>query len=132
VPVEDDELVARFVLTRKHLPKSGGGVKAEALLPFSRVELSVTRHRNLSESELLEIGNEVAEGRRQKGGRAFPLVGRVDFLALVPREQGLDVIPAEGFDLPKNHADVVGWPAEKSAQMSLAQEIAAKSALLTL
>lgn len=127
VPVDDDERLARFVLTQKHLPKAGGGVKAESVLPYRRVELSVIRHRDLTETGLWKIGGEVAQQRKEKEGRDFPLVGRVDFLARVARAQRLDVVPAEGPDLPRNHADVVGWPAEKHAQMSLAQQLAARS-----
>lgn len=130
VPVADAERLARFILTTKHVPKVGGGVKAEAVLPHSRVELSVIRHRDLSEAELWRTGDEVAQQRREKEKRAFPLVGRVDFLAGVPRAQALDVVPAEGPDLPRNHADVIGWPAAKDSQMSLAQQIAAQSVFI--
>ena len=100
-------------------------MKAEALLPFKWTELSVSRHRDLAESELWELGREVARKRSETERREIPLVGRADFLARTARLQRLDVTPDEP---PRNHANVIGWPAEKSAQMSLAQEIAAQSA----
>ena len=127
VRVEDDERLARFVLTARHIPKTGGGVKAEAVLPFKWVELSVSRHRDLTESELWELGQEVARKRSETERREVPLVGRADFLARTARQQNLDVKPDEP---PRNHANVIGWPAEKSAQMSRAQEIAAQSVFI--
>lgn len=130
VRVADEEVLARFVLTKKHVPKAGGGVKAEAVMPYSRVQLSVIRHRDLGEDELWRTGDEVAQQRRAKEGREFPLVGRVDFLASVARVRMLEVVPAEGPDLPRNHADVIDWPAAKDAQMSLAQQIAAESSFI--
>ena len=124
VPVEDDEILARFILTARHVPKRGGGVKAEALLPYKHVELSVTRRRDLTETELWDLGRDVARVRSAGEKRSIPLIGRADFLARTARQQELEVIPDEP---PRNHADVIDWPAEKSAQMSLAQKIAAKS-----
>ena len=97
------------------------------MLPYKHVELSVSRHREISEDELRELGHEVARKRSENEGRQFSLLGRVDFLARAPRLQGLDVKPSEP---PRNHANVIGWPAAKDAQMSLAQEIAAQSVFI--
>ncbi len=124
VPVHDDELLARFVLDKRWVPKGDEGVKAQALLAHKYIELSVSRHRELTEDQLWELGNEVARKRSEHEGRNIPLRGRADFLARTARAQKLDVKPDEP---PRNHANVIGWPAEKSAQMSLAQEIAAQS-----
>jgi hypothetical protein len=124
VAVGDQERLARFVFTERYVPKSGDGVKAEALLPFKHIELSVTRHRDLTNSEIWQLGSDVAGIRSSKEGRSIPLIGRADFHAEVARQQKLDVIPDEP---PRNHANVVNWPPEKSAQMNLAQEIAARS-----
>ena len=103
-------------------------MKAEAILPFKWVELSVSRHRDLTESELWELGQEVARKRSETERREVPLVGRADFLARTARQQNLDVKPDEP---PRNHANIIGWPIEKSAQMSLAQQIAAQSVFIT-
>lgn len=118
-PVEDGERLARVVLTNKHVRKESMTPKPEAFLPFKHVELSVIRHRELNEGELWEIGYDVAAKR----GR--PLVGRADFTALNARLQNLDVVPSEGPELPRNHANIVGWPSEKPAQMLRAVELAA-------
>lgn len=124
VPVNDDERLARFVLDKRWLPKIGGDVNARAILAYKYVELSVSRHSGLSETELWGLGRDVARERSEKESRALSLLGRADFLAGTARDQKLDVKPDEP---PRNHANVVGWPADKSAQMVLAQEIAAQS-----
>ena len=129
VPVEDGEQLARMILTEKHVRKESMTLKPAAFLPFSRVELSVIRHREITETELWKIGRDVS-AKREAGdelGRKFPLVGRGDFFARDAREQKLDVKPVEGFGLPRNHADVVGWPPERPAQMMRAIEIAARA-----
>ena len=125
VPVADDERLARMILTERHVRNDAQTElqtpKPEAFLPYRHVELSVIRHRELTEGELWEIAHQVA-ARRER-----PLVGRGDFSALDARAQNLDVVPVEGPELPRNHADVVGWPPERPAQMIRAIEIAASA-----
>ena len=118
VAVADAERLARFILTERHIRKNDGSVRAEAFAPFKYVEMSVTRHRDFSEEELWAMGRQVAEAR------TLPLVGRADFLAADAREQNLDVTPDEP---PRNHANVIGWPPEKPAQMIRALEIATRA-----
>lgn len=115
VPVADEERLARFVFTERHIRKSDGTVKAEALAPFKHIEMSVTRHRDLPQEQVWALGAKVAEARK------LPLIGRADFLAVKAREQSLDVKPDEP---PPNHANVSGWPPDKPAQMIRALEIA--------
>jgi hypothetical protein len=123
IPIDDEERLARIILTDKHVRKDARSenltAKPEAFLPYKYVELSVIRHRELNEDELWKIGSEVAVKR------ARPLVGRGDFLARDARAQNLDAVPAEGVEQPRNHAVVVGWPPEKPAQMLRAVQIAA-------
>lgn len=129
VPVEDGEQLARMILVEKYLRREKDKVtaKPEAFLPCKRVELSVIRHRELSESELWEVGREVSSQREagDQFGRKFPLLGRGDFLARDARAQNLDAVPMEGPELPRNHADIIGWPLEKPAQLLRAVKIAA-------
>ena len=133
VPVDDDERLARMILTEKHVRKDIRTGKLTltplAFLPFSRVELSVIRHRAITETELWDIGREVSAMREASDqfGRKFPLLGRGDFLARDARAVKLDVRPVEGAEFPRNHADVVGWPPEKPAQMMRAVELAARA-----
>lgn len=114
-PVADDELLARFVLVNKWV-RSDQTVRQDAFIPHPHVDLSVTRHIGLSEQELWHLGQSVANKR------ALPLYGRADIQALVVKRQSLRIEPTPE---PKNHANITGWPSDKSAQKSIAQEIAA-------
>ena len=118
VPVDNAERLARFVLTERHIRKSDGTVRAEALIPSPHVELSVTRHRDLSNDDVWTLGEDVATKRMK------PLIGRADFRAADARQQKLDVKPDEP---PRNHANVLGWPPEKASQMALAQELSTRT-----
>lgn len=128
-PVDSAELLARFIFTKRYLRNEGGTLtaRAEAFAPYKHVTMSTTRHRGLSEEEIWLSGAEVARRRGHLEGRSFQLIGRADFLALHSRQQNLDVIPE---DPPPNHADVIGWPLEKPAQMVCALEIAINSSYL--
>jgi len=128
VPVEDGERLARMIFTNRHVRKDQSvraeaflSVRMEAFLPYKHVTLSVIRHRDLTEPELWEIGQEIAAARN------LPLIGRGDIGAHDARGQGLDVVPVEGPGIPRNHADIVGWPPDKPSQMSRAVELAAAS-----
>jgi hypothetical protein len=76
-PVSSQEIVARFILASSHIRKSNHTVKPDAFIPFSRVELSVTRHRESSEAELWQ------EGVRIASIRETTLHGRADVAAQV-------------------------------------------------
>ena len=117
ISVDDSEQLSRMVLFDNHVRKEAGNLKPVAFLPYSRVELSVIRQRNLSIEDLWRIGFQVAELRQR------PLIGRGDIAAIVAKIAPLNVIPKEGDGLPKNHADIIGWPADKPAQMLLAAEL---------
>lgn len=120
VPVADEEDLARFVLFNSHLRKAEGVTTArpEAFLPYKHVELSVTRHRNLTRKQIWGSGECVAKHRSLK------LLGRADITAASVRLQKLQVKPNEP---PKNHADIIGWPIERPAQMLFAIELATAS-----
>ena len=105
-------------MTERHIRKSDGTVRAEALIPSSHVELSVTRHRDLSNDDVWTLGEDVATKRLK------PLIGRADFRSADARQQKLDVKPDEP---PRNHANVFGWPPEKAFQMALAQELSTRT-----
>lgn len=120
VPVQDDELLARFIVIEKYV-RADQTVRFEVFRPHKYVELSVLRHRDLSETELWELGAGVAAELGK------PLLGRADLHASDARAVNLDVKPDEP---PRNHANIVGWAAEKSAQMSHAQALAAAAGKL--
>jgi hypothetical protein len=119
--VADDEKLARTVHSQRLVRAADQTVKPEVFLPYRRVELSVIRHRELTDASLWEVCRVVAAMRNQ------PLLGRADILALDARKESLDVYPNEGGGQPLNHADIVGWPPEKPSQMMKAVQLAAKS-----
>ena len=116
-PVESDEWLARFILTRGHL-RPDRTVKQDAFIPYPYPDLSVTRHLQLSEAEVWQIGRDVA----RPTGKS--LYGRADVQATVFLRQELRVVSDPLPEYP-NHANVTGWPPEKPAQKIIAQQIAA-------
>ena len=89
-------------------------------MPYPYPELSVTRHGELSEAELWRIGEAIAVAIPKK------LHGRADVAVSVFSEQKLRVLVTPTAENP-NHASVVDWPVEKSAQKIMAQEISART-----
>lgn len=118
--VKDDEWLARFILFRKWIRNSDQTLRPDAFIPHPWPDLSVTRHLELSQNEIWETGQGVADQRGTK------LLGRGDVRASVPRGQRLQ-IEAAPIDGNLNHANITGWPADKPAQKMIAQEIAARA-----
>ena len=108
-PMTSEERLARFLLSSSHIRPSSGTVKLEAFMPHPHVELSLTRHRQTTDAEMWKEGARVASVRRAN------LHGRADIVTAVVLVEGLEVVPKPIPDNP-NHADVLGWPAEKDAQ----------------
>ena len=115
--IDPNERVARFILRRSHL-RHDRTVKQDAFIPHPYPDLSVTRHLQISETRIWEIGRNIAREIGQ------PLRGRADVQVFVFQRQELHVIEAPLLENP-NHANVTGWPAEKPAQKIIAQRIAA-------
>jgi len=114
--VEADEVVARYVMQRRHV-RANNTVKPDAFIPHPHRELSVTRHRGAAEEEIWAIGKQVA------AQRAKPLMGRADIEVAACETQGLLVKAAPLPENP-NHANVTGWPREKHEQKHRAMELA--------
>lgn len=115
--VSSDEELARFIFFKNRL-RQDWTVKPDEFIPFPYPDLSVTRHLNLAETDLWNIGQHIAQQREK------PLLARVDVRAFNFEQRGLRVVAAPVADNP-NHANVTDWPREKSAQKAIAQEIAA-------
>jgi hypothetical protein len=117
--VNNDELLARFVLFSGWVRRSDNTTKQDAFIPrpFPDLDLSVTRHIGMTVAELWEIGETIAHGRTNA-----TLYGRADIVAQKVRAQSLRIEPTL---TPRNHANIVGWPSEKSAQKIIALELAA-------
>ncbi len=55
--VEQDEMLARFVLEKKLIYYEDKSAKPRLFYPYKYVELSVNRHRDCIESEVWEFGS---------------------------------------------------------------------------
>jgi hypothetical protein len=129
--IEKDELLSRCVLSSKYVraatssESTVGRVKAGAFIPHPRDDLSVNRHQSSSLEEVWQLCQQVARQTQKT------LYGRAEVFAEAFSSNGLVVKPdpirrdnSEGLPPNPNHAIVVSWPAEKSAQLMLAQNIA--------
>ena len=114
-PVSENESLDRYIL-RKGFIRSDGRVKPDAFIPYSRVELSVTRHLNLSENDIWALGESVA------GQTGTTLHGRADCRALTFIKHRLRVV-ADPQPWNSNHANVTDWPVDKQAQIEIAVEL---------
>lgn len=75
--VHNNEILARFILSKSWV-RADKTVKPDAFIPYPYPDLSVTRHTNLSESEIWQLGTEVAKKRNEKDIREIALLGRAD------------------------------------------------------
>lgn len=123
-PIAPDEWVARFVTGSRWL-RGDGSIRPDAFIPPPDLRLSVTRHDALSGEELWSIGRTVVAQIAMT--RGAELYGRADLRDRDVSRSGLatELAPLSGNPY---HAEIVGWPAEKSAQKSIAQELAAIAA----
>ncbi len=120
--VSDDETLARFIMQRNHV-RADNTIKPNAFIPYPWPNLSVTRHIGLTEHELWEIGQEVADAR------PATLYGHADVQALGITTQSLKIIPTA---TPRNHANITGWPPDKPSQKIIAQELAAVATFVSI
>ena len=118
-PVANDELLARFVL-RSDWIRADQTIRQNAFIPHPYPDLSVTRHKQLSEKQIWSVGRDVATARKHT------LYGRADVSTVNVRQQSLAVEPQPVQGNP-NHATITGWPADKAAQKIIALELAAAS-----
>jgi hypothetical protein len=118
--VATNELLARYVLQKNHV-RSDQSIKPNAYMPPPDLELSVTRHLSATEEELWSVGEDVAmtTGKTLYGRGDVPTTDCVD--------QNLSVVAAPIIPNNPNHAHIIGWPTEKSAQKNIAQEIASRT-----
>lgn len=115
------EILARYIMHSSHV-RADQTVKPDAFMPYSLVQMSVTRHLRATENEIWTIGHEVAALRQRS------LHGRADIATSDCLRQRLAVTaaPIEG---NPNHANVGDWPVDKPAQKIIALELASKATL---
>lgn len=123
-PVEETEILARYVLQSKHF-RNDGTPRPELFMPHPYQDLSVTRHREATELEIWQVGNDVAT---QTGKTLY---GRFDIQAKDCQIESLRV-EAKPVENNPNHADITGWSSSKPEQKTLAQKIAAAKSMTKL
>ena len=113
-----DEPISRYLRQSGHFSASNARVKPRAYHPApADHKVSVFRVQGLTEVEIWLLGDASVTGG---------LEARADLSVAQVCETGLHLESAEP---PIRHADIVGWPVEKDAWMSKAQELAAKAVL---
>lgn len=116
--VAPGELLARYITASKWFRKQDQTVKQDAFIPPDEpLELSVTRHLNLTENDIWSIGRGVVSGTPRT------LHGRADVETCHVIAQKLSVVPQPVPDNP-NHANIVGWSSDKDVRKMRALEIA--------
>ena len=86
--VAPSELLARYITSSRWFRRQDQTVKQDAFIPpESPLELSVTRHLNLSENDIWNIGREIAAGQSRN------LHGRADVETSHVTAQSLNVVP---------------------------------------
>ena len=119
-PVTPSEVLSRFIMQTNWCSLSDNRVKYAAFMPNPKNgETSVFRISGISDREIWEIGHREVELRRDK-----PVLGRADVGSSFVVTKGLNVVPSEP---PVRHANIVGWPEEKSEQRLIALELAAEA-----
>ena len=87
-----------------------------------RNEVSVFRVDGLTEDEVWEIWENTVNRSSNR-----TLHGRAEITALAVETQDLQVVPV---DKPHRHANIAGWPNEKSKRLQIAQELAVIATLI--
>lgn len=119
--VSPDEYLARYILHKSHFSAQHLRVKYVVFMPAHNGETSVFRISSLSDNEIWEIGD--SEVSQKRGS---PLLGRADISAFHVFDKKLKVTPDNN---PPLHANIVGWPEEKSKQKLIAMELAESAQL---
>jgi hypothetical protein len=117
--VDPSETLSRFILQTNWFSTSENRVKYPAFLPNKNGETSVFRISGISHKEVWDIGDREVAKIRSK-----PILGRADISASNVMVKDLKVLPTEP---PIRHANITGWPEEKSKQKLIALELAAEA-----
>lgn len=114
--VSPQESLARYVLQRSYF-RADGTIKHNAFMPARDRNTSVFRISGLKNAQIWEIGNRYVARQR-------PLLGRAQLVAQNVFDNNLEVEPDEP---PPQHANITGWPEDRSECKMLAQQLAARA-----
>jgi hypothetical protein len=112
-------MLARYILYSRWI-REDNTVRPDAFIPYPHPDLSVTRHAGISELQLWQFGEQVAQEVERT------LYGRADILTQAILDVELEPVSAPTQSNP-NHVNIVGWPVSKAEQKSRAQKLAADS-----
>jgi len=121
-PVDPDETVERYIINHRNV-RADNTIKPDEFVPYSYVDLSVNRHRDCTQEEIWQFGQQVADQRSKD------LLGRTDIAVADCSIEQLSVV-SEPIDGNPNHADITGYPPKKADQKALAAKIAAQASEL--
>lgn len=119
--IKSKEELTRYIFSKSHYRSSDKTVKPNAFMPANDGKTSVFLISDISENKIWDLGDREVAQIRQKA-----LKGRADILALNVFQKKLEV---DFNNDPPRHANIIGWPEEKSKQISIAQELAADAHL---
>jgi len=119
--VSPSESLARYLTHHNHYSTFNNVVKRYAFQPPPNLRLSVFRIDGLILEEVWKIGRVNMAPLPGKD-----ICGFANIMASAVYKAHLDVEPDNN---PPRHADIVGWPQEKSERMLIAQELAARATL---
>jgi len=118
--VAPHEHLTRFLTSSSHY--GAERVKPNAFMPMSgSTKISVFRIDKLREHLIWELGKSIGLTPERK------LHGRGDFAAHIVSQQDLWIEPD---NVPPRHANITGFPLEKSEQKQIALELAAEATLV--
>jgi len=118
--LKESEQLARYLFDRSQYKPSENRAKYSAFLPARDGNTSVFRIYDLSESEVWQIGDRVAEKRDKN------LLGRTSVIVVNVLKAGLKVNPD---NIPPRHANIGNWPSERHEQKLIALELAENAEL---
>ena len=116
--VDPNEVTSRFLIDGQ-VRAENKEVKYPAFIPPKSLKLSIFRTSTLSEEEIWTLAAEKVEPSRG------PVIGRGELTVSAIAEEKLRVAPDE--DPNSRHVDVVDWPVDRDARVTLAKALAAKA-----
>lgn len=120
--IAPEELLSRYLFNPRKFDPSTRKVKYPAFLPNpNNGETSVFRTSSLPKREIWRIGDNIGERRKVP----VSVLARGDVPAGHVVKSGLKIDP----DKKSLHANIIGWPEEKSAQILAAMLLADKAQL---
>jgi hypothetical protein len=116
--VHPHEITSRFLIDGQ-VRTENKEVKYPAFIPPKSLKLSIFRTSTLSEQEIWTLAVEKVEPSRG------PVIGRAELTVSAIGEEKLQVVPDK--DPNSKHVDVVGWPVDRDARVTIAKVLAAKA-----